>query len=181
MKNSALLVFILILITAFNQPETRYTQQSPEIETYKQAIEAYNNRDWDKLQTFYADTALITNNVPESEGVSASQMIQVNKEDATQFSSWTFVDDPAEYEMIVTDAGETWVNFWGIWEGTLNANEKKYVIPAHITVRFEDGKIVREFGYWNVSEITTDLRSLEEAEALALRKTEGEAALSSEQ
>ena len=60
--------------------------------------------------------------------------------------------------MIVNDEGETWVNFWGLWEGTYKTNNKVYQIPTHITARFVNGKIVREFGYWDVSKIIKDIQ-----------------------
>lgn len=158
----------IVLFTACDQKGPRYTQNSPEIDSYKQSLEAYNNRDWERMQTFYADNARIINNVPESEGLGVNEMLQVNKEDAALFTDWRFLDEESDFEMVVTDEGETWVNFWGIWEGTLKANNQKYIIPTHITARFEDGKIVKEFGYWDLSKLMTDLKNIEEAEALAL-------------
>ncbi|MEO6347787.1 MAG: nuclear transport factor 2 family protein, partial [Aquaticitalea sp.] len=80
---------------------------------------------------------------------------------ATLFSSWKYDPESVEYEMVVTDKGETWVNFWGHWEGTLKSSNKVYVIPAHVTARFVGGKIVREDGYWDVSKLLMDIQSLE--------------------
>ncbi len=34
-----------------------------------------------------------------------------------------------EYEMVVTDKGQTWVNFWGLWEGTLPQITKHTAFP----------------------------------------------------
>ena len=59
--------------------------------------------------------------------------------------------------MVVTDDKETWVNFWGLWKGTLKSSGKVYQIPIHTTARFIDGKIVAESGYWNNSEIVSDM------------------------
>ena len=164
----------IVLFTACDQKDTRYTQDSPEIDSYRESLEAYNNRDWEKLQTFYADTARIMNNVTENEGLGVSEMIKVNKEDAAIFTNWRFIDKESDFEMVVTDEGETWVNFWGQWEGTLEANNQKYIIPAHITTQFKDGKIVKEFGYWDVSKLVTDIRNIEEAKTLALKENGGE-------
>lgn len=158
-----LLVFglVILLFTSCNQQEARYTQQSPEIDTYKGVINAYENQDWETMVTFYADTAKIMNNVKEKNAQTLQQLIAQNKEDAKLFSSWDFVDDESEYEMVVTDDGETWVNFWGLWQGTLKENNKVYEIPTHITARFQNGKIIREAGYWDVSEITQALQQIQ--------------------
>lgn len=69
--------------------------------------------------------------------------------------------------MVVTDDGETWVNFWGLWKSTLKENNKVYEIPTHITARFVKGKIVREAGYWDISKILQDLHSTR-AETLSM-------------
>lgn len=173
MKKLILTGFVMVFIASCNQPVKRYTQQSPEIDSYRKSLEAYEKLDWEGLATFYADTAIIINNVPESEGLSLDEILQIHKEDAAIFSSWRFIDEDSDFEMVVTDDGETWVNFWGTWEGTLKANNKNYVIPAHSTTRFIDGKIVKELGYWDVSKIVMDIRAIEEAEALALKEPGG--------
>jgi ketosteroid isomerase-like protein len=162
MKKLILLTLTIVLFTACNQ-EKRYTQQSPEIDTYKKAMNDYKSLNWENLATHYADTAKIANNVIEEKAFNVSQFIERNKEDADMFS---WVVEKEEYEMVVTDKGETWVNFWGLWKGTMKSTGKVYDIPFHNTVRFIDGKIVEEFGYWNNSEIATDLL-IQEREAIA--------------
>lgn len=173
MKKIAFIGFAIVLFTSCNQQETRYTQQSTEIETFKDVLDAYEAQDWQRLASHYADTAKIMNNVTEEEGLSIAQMIQVHKDDASIFESWDFVDEQSTFEMIKTDDGETWVNFWGIWEGTLTSNNTRYVIPAHITAQFIDGKIVKEFGYWDISKIITDMQALEEIEDSTDKEIEG--------
>ena len=163
MKKLFLLVLAIILITSCeSNVKQRYTQQSPEIETYKKVISDYDNQNWEALASHYADTAKIMNNVTEENAQTVAEMIAVNKEDASIFNSWGFMDDESEYEMVETDKGQTWVNFWSVWEGTLKANNKTYTIPAHITARFVDGKIVKEFGYWDISKIMVDMMQLEQ-------------------
>lgn len=160
------LIFLVLAIFIYSgcddkKPE-RYTQQSSEIDTYKKVIAAYENQDWEELISHYADTAKIMNNVTEENGLTISQLVDQDKEDASIFRDWDFVDKDSEYEMVLTDKGETWVNFWGLWQATLQANNKQYKIPAHITARFVDGKIVKEFGYWDISEITTDMQTMQD-------------------
>lgn len=160
MKKSILAVLTLVLFTACNQNK-QYTQQSPEIDTYKKVIKAYENQDWENFATHYADTVKIYNNTTKDKGQSLTQLIENNKQDASMFSSWGYVEKDSEYEMVTTDKGETWVNFWGLWQGKMKANGKTYDIPTHITARFIDGKIVAEHGYWDISELITNTYNVE--------------------
>lgn len=162
MKHLFLLALSVVLFTACSQ-EKRYTQQSPEIDTYKKAMEDYKNMNWDEMAKHYADTAKIANNVIEDKAVSIAQVIAKNKEDAAMF---TWVVENEEYEMVVTDKGETWVNFWGLWKGTMKSTNKVYNTPFHLTAQFVDGKIVKEHGYWNNAEIETDLLNAEHKAAI---------------
>ncbi|HKL36554.1 MAG TPA: hypothetical protein VJ899_09720 [Salegentibacter sp.] len=158
MKELMSLGVAIVIFIAWNQQSTRYTQQSAEIETFKQVLEDYEDREWEDMVAHYSDTAKIMNNVTEKDAKNLTQFLAENKKDASQFSSWDFVNDASEYEMIVNDRGETWVNFWGLWEGTFKTNNKVYKIPTHITAQFVNGKIVREFGYWDVSKIIRDIQ-----------------------
>ncbi|PHR14991.1 MAG: hypothetical protein COA40_02215 [Aequorivita sp.] len=172
MKKLLFLGLVIVLsITACQQQEKRYTQQSPEIDTYKKVIDAYEKQDWEAMASHYADTAKIMNNVVEAEGLTLSEIVQMDKEDASLFSSWDYVDEESEYEMVVTDKGKTYVNFWGLWKGTLAANNKTYTIPTHITAQFVDGKVVKEFGYWDLSKIMLDMQAMQQAEAPVVNDT----------
>jgi hypothetical protein len=154
MKKIMLLGLAIVLsLSACNQ-EKRYTQQSPEIDSYKKLMEAYKTKNWDEMGKHYADTAKIANNVIKEKGVSLAEVVKTNKEDAALFN---WVVEKEEYEMVVTDKKETWVNFWGLWKGTLKSSGKVYQVPFHTTARFIEGKIVEEYGYWNNTEIMTDL------------------------
>lgn len=162
---------IVLSLTACQKTEKRYTQKSVEIDTYKKVIDAYEKQDWEALMSHYADTAKIMNNVIEKEGKTIAEEVAIGKEDAALFSSWDYVDGESEYEMVVTDKGQTWVNFWGIWKGTLAANNKTYTLPTHITAQFVDGKVVKEFGYWDVSKIMMDIQTMEQAELSTMKDT----------
>ena len=163
---------IVLSLAACQKAEKRYTQQSPEIDTYKKVIDAYEKQDWEAMASHYADTAKIMNNVIEEEGKTIAEEVERSKEDAALFSDWNYVDGESEYEMVVTDKGQTWVNFWGLWKGTLAANNKTYTIPVHITAQFVDGKIVKEFGYWDISKIMMDIQAMQEAAKIASEETE---------
>lgn len=169
MKKPIFLGLVIVLsLTACKQQEKRYTQQSPEIDTYKKVIEAYDKQDWEAMASHYADTAKIMNNVTEKEAQSLAELVASDKEDASLFSSWGYIDGESEYEMVITDKGKTYVNFWGLWQGTLAANNKTYTIPTHLTAQFVDGKIVKEFGYWDLSKIMLDIQAMQKTEASAV-------------
>jgi len=158
MKKLFLFGLVIVLFAACNN-RVRYTQNSPEIDTFKKVIDDYVKYNWKDMVTHYADTAKILNNVTKKNAKSIAELITTDKENAKLFS-WDFVDK--EYEMVVTDKGETWVNFWGLWKGKLKSNNKLYEIPVHITARFVNGKIVRELGYWDVSNIARDFQKMED-------------------
>ena len=56
MKKIMLFALVIAAITACKN-EVRYTQNSPEIETYKKAIKDYEMGNWESLATHFADTA----------------------------------------------------------------------------------------------------------------------------
>lgn len=149
----------IVLFTACNQKQ-RYTQNSPEIDTFKSVIKSYNEQDWAGMTTHYADTAKTFNNSSDV-GLSKEDMINYHKESLVNLSSRGFLDKDQEYEMVVTDKGDTWVNFWGDWEGTLKANDKKIKIPIHLTAQFKDGKIVRSSGHWDNAQMVLALQEID--------------------
>ena len=158
MKKLLLLGIAIVLFTACNQKQ-RYTQNSPEIDTFKSVIKNYNDQDWEGMTAHYADTAKTFNNSSDI-GLSLTEMITSHKEGLSDIPNRGFLDKDQEYEMVVTDEGETWVNFWGDWEGTLKANGKKIVAPIHLTAQFKDGKIVRSSGFWDNTPLVLALQEI---------------------
>ncbi|MDY7395098.1 nuclear transport factor 2 family protein [Aureibaculum sp. 2210JD6-5] len=159
MKKLILLGFAIILFTACGKPEQRYTQQSPEIETVKTLINNYNTKNYDT--SIYADTSQTFYNSNSKKGLSPDETIKYHKQNDENYSSRGFSDKDPEYEMVVTDEGNTWVNCWLGWKGTLAGNDKEIEIPIHLTYQFIDGKIVREHGYWDPTEVVLNLQAIE--------------------
>jgi hypothetical protein len=166
-----LLPLTLLLFTLGCNTESRYTQQSPEIDTTKAIIENYVAGEWDKYATHYADGATIFFNVTEENPATVQETIAGQKLTIEPLSAYTFVREKDEYEMVVTDEGETWVNFWGLWKGTIAATGETFEIPVHITHQYENGKIVKTHGYWNNSAIQMALMELQEASEMAAMET----------
>ena len=69
------------------------------------------------------------------------------------------------FEMITDDKNEKWVYFWGTWEGTMKSNNQTYIVPVHLAVRFENNKIVREYGYYNRSQVDAAIKEGQAAAA----------------
>lgn len=162
MKKIIYLSFIVVLFSACSADQpVRYFSASPEIEATKSILKAYIDADWDAMKSHYADTAKVQNNVPEKKGISIDSAMVEYKQEHELFSDIAYVADEDFFEMVLTDDGETWVNYWGLWVGTLRATGVKYEIPVHITLRFINQKVVLEHGYWNSAEIALALTKLE--------------------
>ncbi|MFT6995529.1 MAG: ketosteroid isomerase-like protein [Maribacter sp.] len=165
MKNIILVGLAIVLFTACKQKQ-RYTQNSPEIDSFKSMIKNYNDQNWEGMTVHYADTAKTYNNSSDI-GISITEMVDYHKQTLTNLSNRGFLDKDQEYEMVVTDKGHTWVNFWGDWEGTLKANGNKIKIPIHLTGQFKDGKIVRTSGNWDNAPMVLALQKIEDMNNLA--------------
>ena len=170
MKNLLLIFLVSILTISCNDgkkenEKVRYTQASEQINTLKAAIQNYESGDWDTYKTHYADTAKLYYNRNESQNV--AQVLADHQQSLNGISKYEFLDDSEEYEMVVTDDDETWVNFWGDWQGTMAENDSMIEIPVHITARFVDGKIVSEHVYYDNSGVISAFANLEAARTKA--------------
>lgn len=161
MKKFLLLVLTVILITACQKEKQRYFFDSPEIETLKSAIKAYEAQDWEKWKSHFADTAKVYIN--SKIGITPTERIDSFKEMLSNFSSYGFEEKGSFSEMVIDKDDETWVNFWGNWKGTLKANNQELSIPVHLTLQFIDGKIVEEYGYYDTAPMMLVLQEIEAA------------------
>lgn len=150
-------LFLILFVSCQNQE--RYSQTSSEVEKAKAIIKDYDAKNYESLVSHFADTANVFFNSTAS--FKASQLPVFHSNDDENFSSRGFVQEGQEYEMVVTDEGKKWVNFWGNWQGTLAANNKQIRIPVHLTIQFIDGKAVTEYGYWDNTPIVAALQEIE--------------------
>ena len=150
----------IIFLSACNQKK-QYTENSPEIDTYKKVVSDYENKDWSDFVTHYSDSAKILIHVTDKDAINATQLAASNKEDAKGFTDWKYTNK--KFLMLTKDNGETWVYFNGLWQGTFIPNNKLYEVPAQINVQFVNGKIVREEGYWDISNIMSDMQKLQDS------------------
>jgi hypothetical protein len=159
MKKLILLGLMVVLITSCQKTEQRYFSSSAEIDEIKTLIKDYHEGNWDSWVTHYADTAKIYHN--SLKGVSVKETVESLKSILANVSSYKFEDKGLWFEMVIDDDGETWVNFWGNWHGKLAANGQELVIPVNLTLQFIDGKIVEEYGYYNLAEFSAVLNEIE--------------------
>jgi len=158
MKKLSILILVAILFTACQQGPARYTQNSPEIDTVKKLIANYNSKTYDT--SMYADTSKTLYNTKDNP-MSPAETIAYHQNADKTYKSRSFLDKDQEYEMVLTDDGNTWVNCWLYWQGTLAANNQEYSIPIHLTYQFIDGKIVEEVGHWDPSALVLAMQEIE--------------------
>lgn len=135
-----------ILFASCQQAEQRYFDESAEIDTIKQLFQSVEDGNYDEIRTFYNDTAKIYENSDKS--ISIDSSIAEGKRNRGDFAMYTFKDSLYP-EMVITKTGQTWVNLWPTWVGKVSGGDDEITIPAHATYRFEDGKIVEEYVYYN--------------------------------
>ena len=70
--------------------------------------------------------------------------------------------------MIIDDKNEKWVYFWGTWEATAADINKEVKLPVHLALKFENNKIVEEYGYYD----TAPLIEVSKERAAALMPSE---------
>jgi|TARA_R110001606_G_scaffold118170_8_gene248462 steroid delta-isomerase-like uncharacterized protein len=159
MKKLIIIGLAIAFITACQEKgPKRYTQDSPQINTVKQLIGNYNNKTYDT--SIYADTSKTYYNSKENT-LSPEDVMAYHKERDMAYAQRSFLDKDQEFEMVLTDDGETWVNCWLDWRGTLAGNGQVVNIPIHLTYQFVDGKIVREVGMWDPTAVVLALQEME--------------------
>jgi hypothetical protein len=163
MRKLAFVGVIALLFIACKQGEPRYTQSSAEIDTFKELLAAYEGADWENYTAKFADTAKVYHNT-DDKSMTPAETVEAHKTNTSALSSYGFVPDKGDMEMVTTDKGETWVNYWGLWKGTIASNGKEMMIPVHVTAQFVDGKVVLEYGYWDNAPMQA---AMEEAAAAA--------------
>ncbi|MDU8886956.1 nuclear transport factor 2 family protein [Yeosuana sp. MJ-SS3] len=164
MKKLFLLGLTLVLFIACQeQKPQRYFADSPEIETLKSGIKAYESGDWDAWKSHFVDTAKIF--VNSIKPMSLEERADGLQSMASAMSSYGFNHDREFIEMVLDKEDETWVYYWAAHKGTFAANGKELVIPVHLAVQFVDGKIVEEHVYYDGTGMNAEFAAMEAAKA----------------
>ena len=166
MKKLLLLGLTLVLFTSCQKAE-RYTTTSSNIDEMKALIADYNAGNWEGWMSHYADSAKLYHN--SLKAATPQEIRDALKGILTNVSSYGFAEKNAEgednlyFEQIISDEGNTWVNFWGGWHGTLKANGEELDIPVHLTCKMVDNKIVEEDAYYDMSKYAAAMEAIEKA------------------
>ena len=158
MKKIFLLSLVTLLFAECEQKETRYTQQSAEIDIVKAQIDDYNTMNY--TTSAMVDTCKVFFN-SKTKPILKKDLMAYHQGNDVNYSNRSFLKKDQEYEMVLTDDGQTWVNAWLDWQGTIKGSGKVVDMPVHLTYRFIDGKIVRIVGMWDPTEIVLELQALE--------------------
>jgi ketosteroid isomerase-like protein len=173
MKNRIIIYAVAAMLFAC-EGKQRYTQQSAEIETFKSIISSYEKGDFEAYLPHYAEGAQIFFNATEDHPATIQEIIAQQKMELEALSSYSFDREKDFLEMVVDDQGETWVNFWGVWRGTLAADGKSVETPIHVTSQFVDGKIVKSHGYWDNAPIQLAIMEIQSAAADSVGSVENQ-------
>ena len=146
MKKIILFAFSLVVMASCTEPAKQYTTSSPEIETIKTLHDYFRDSDYDSLKDLYAEDAQIFEN--SLEATSVSDMIKQGKEGREYVEGYDFAEG-VKCEMITNDAGEKWVNSWAVWTGNIKGSNTELKVPIISRFLFKDGKIVKEYSYWD--------------------------------
>ncbi|WP_066217978.1 nuclear transport factor 2 family protein [Formosa haliotis] len=164
MKKIILIAFSLALMVSCKEPVKQYTTTSPEIETVKTLHQYFIDSNYEDLKDLYTEDAEIYEN--SLDPISVSEMIKVSQDGRVHVSGYNYKNG-VNCEMITNNAGEKWVNSWAIWVGTLKGSDQELQIPIISRFLFKDGKIAKEYSYWD------NLPTYSAFESLAEEKLDG--------
>jgi ketosteroid isomerase-like protein len=171
MKKLILLGLAVIVMTACKQ-EQRYFAESEETNTLIAGIAAYESADWEKWQSYFADTAKIY--VNSKDAMSLADRVAGLKNMTNAMSSYGFDHEDEYIEMVIDKEHKTWVYYWATHIGTIAGSEKEMSIPVHLAVQFADGKIVEEHIYFDATELNAGLAAVAAAAKMVEESMEAE-------
>ncbi|MBN4084730.1 hypothetical protein JYT89_00145 [Flavobacteriaceae bacterium AH-315-B10] len=159
MRKLIILGLVVIIFTNCQQTEQRYFTESEEINLVKAEITAYQNGDFDKWKSHFADTAKMFFNSNKS--VTVDARYEESPKFISNFKTYGFDREKEYLEMVINKKKETWVYYWAPWNGELAANNHKISFPAHLAFQFIDGKIVEEHLYFDPTSLNAALKEIE--------------------
>jgi hypothetical protein len=168
MKKLFLLGLTLVLFTACQNKPERFTTTSANIDEVKALIADYEAGNWTSWATHYADSAKIYHNT-WNKSATPQETSESLKAILANTSSYGFDhgEDEIFFEQTIDDDGETWVNFWGDWHGTLAENGQELEIPVHLSCKMANGKIANEYGFYDVSKFILAMQAIDASKSAA--------------
>ena len=159
-KKWIFLVAIAVVIINCEQKENRYKRSSSEIDQVTSAIAAYEQGNWEAWVTHFSDTAQIYENNWHN-GMSPERAKNEHISATGYLAEYGFVREEMVMEQIIDDEGRTWVNFWGLWKGTFKVTNRTIEVPVHMTLQFIDGKVVKQYGFWDLTMFNNEIQKIE--------------------
>ena len=101
------ILFLLttICFVACQQPKKQYFEASPEIDSVKKSLTAFQNQDWVTFRSIYADSAKIAVNTSDKEKfINDDQHIDGEKEAYKTFTTIKIQDGKSYFKIIITIA-----------------------------------------------------------------------------
>ncbi len=163
MRKFFALLTAIILFTGCQ--EQRYFADSPETETLKAAVAAYENGDWDEWRSHFLDTAKIYVNSTEAQSLDDRQSDLADLTSA--WENYGFEKEDAYWESVIDKENESWAYYWATHTGKLKGSDKTLRIPVHLAMQIVDGKIAEEHVYFDATQINTIMSELMAAAAAA--------------
>ncbi|SER10641.1 hypothetical protein SAMN05421824_3034 [Hyunsoonleella jejuensis] len=158
MKKLLLLGLAILLFVACQNKPQRYFDASPEIDTVKAGIKAYEAGDWDSWKANFTDSTKIYHNT--NSGNSPDEVMASMKQMLSFMETYGFSKEGVVTEMVVDKDGKTWVNYWGNWYAKTKVTGKKLSVPVHLTLQFIDGKVLNEFAYYDTAGINAAISEI---------------------
>ena len=135
---------LILLIKSCNQPEKRLARSSAEIDTVKELIQNFQNRDWNQWSSHYKSGAKLYHN-NWNEGATVVETRESLSKLFPKENKYVF-KKPLIFENARDDAGNiNGVHFWGVIS---NGDSD---LPMHLSFHFKKGKISEEYGFFNLA------------------------------
>lgn len=163
MKKLVFIASALILFNACQEKEQRYFSDSAEIESSKKLVGYFASQNFEGMKEIYSDSVKIYDNSVDP--VSLSDIIDSMKANDEIIESMK-VQDSADYEMVITKDNETWVNSWYTLVGRFKGLSRDVLVPCHSTFQFKNGKIIKEYSYYNALPIYLEMQKLNDTTQL---------------
>ena len=147
-KTLILFIFVIGLYSCHNKTEqkmlNRNDQQEKNIELAKQYFAYFNNHEWERIAGMYAETA-------DFKDPSLGQGIvkQTREETIAKYSELNGIFPDLHDEIIqIYPSGKNHVIVEFVSTGTA-PDDTKFVLPICTIFTFENGKIVKDFTYYD--------------------------------
>lgn len=137
------MLLCLLMATACVQPGGRSSLTNPNIQVVNGMFAAFNEHDWQKMASYYADSALFLDPAYGHEPVTLARRQMIEK---YQELHKMFPDVQDEVKEIYADKNHIIVEFVS---STTGQDGKKWQLPLCVVFTIEHGKIISDRTYYD--------------------------------